>query len=214
MIKSIYHPIFSPSTTAFNRTTHSIVAVGPRTLQTTNEKSITSDLQFFTVGNSSYNSDFMKSFKPELVDQYGQIRVLSTLQVNDKHLPHIFALDDVIDFPVNKMAIFATFQADIVAKNIHKIIVTQLKSNQQGRQQQGQGKYSEQFIHSIPLESYKPSSGKMMFVPTGRYSGNVQPPFIVLGDYMTSKTKGKEYFLGHTLDDVKTALAPYIPCIP
>ena len=191
-----------PSTTASNMTAHSIVAVGPRTLQTTSGKSISSDLQLFTVGNSSYNSDFMKSFKPELVDQYGQIRVLSTLQVNDKSLPHIFALGDVIDFPVNKLAFIAGFQADIVAKNIHKIIVTQLKSKQ------GHG---EQFINSIPLESYKAPTGKMMMVPTGRHAGNSQLPFTILGNYLTSKLKGKDYFLGNSVKEVKTTLAPYIP---
>lgn len=70
-----------------------------RIIQTTNGRSIESDLQLFCTGQQP-NTTLVKKFLPNAVGQKdGLIKVKKTLQINapGHNVPHIFAVGDCID---------------------------------------------------------------------------------------------------------------------
>lgn len=66
------------------------------------------------------NTDFLRSFDPEILDEFGRVRIQPTLQL--EKYPDIFAGGDIIAFHEQKQLAKAPGHAAVIAANILSLI--------------------------------------------------------------------------------------------
>ncbi|SCZ90809.1 BZ3500_MvSof-1268-A1-R1_Chr1-3g02272 [Microbotryum saponariae] len=132
----------------------------------------TADFVFIGFG-STPNSELVKAFDEQLVNEKGYVKVKQSLQVaaSTPELDHFYAIGDVTDVKEAKQAVTAKAQAPIAAANILASIKG-IKS----------------------LKPYKPA-GDLIVVTVGPKRGAGQMFGFVIGDFFTSKIKSGGLFL-------------------
>ncbi|KDE03184.1 hypothetical protein MVLG_06304 [Microbotryum lychnidis-dioicae p1A1 Lamole] len=143
-----------------------------RTFTLGDGSTITPDFVFIGFG-STPNSELVKAFDEQLVNEKGYVKVKPSLQVaaSTPELDHFYAIGDVTDVKEAKQAVTAKAQAPIAAANILASIKG-IKS----------------------LKPYKPA-GDLIVVTVGPRRGAGQMFGFVIGDFLTSKIKSGGLFL-------------------
>ncbi|KAF9077539.1 FAD/NAD-P-binding domain-containing protein [Rhodocollybia butyracea] len=90
-------------------------------IQLTGGGRIRGDLVILCTGAVPLSSP-LKTLAPSAIDNNGFIRVKSTLQIDAPGISNVFALGDVADTGAHKAARPGAAQADVVARNIEKLI--------------------------------------------------------------------------------------------
>jgi NADH dehydrogenase FAD-containing subunit len=158
---------------------------GSRTYELSNGTSVSADLAVVCIGGMKNDSNLVPA---NCVDEHNRIKVNASLQVEG--LPTAFAIGDCNNVPETKLGYYGGLQAAVAVKNIQKLL---------------QGK---------KMDDYKPAGGDtqhgVMFIPLGPSRGVVGMGKTVMGDFMTSKIKGKGLFKKKVFAGVNAA----VPSVP
>ncbi|KAH9114710.1 hypothetical protein AeMF1_011231 [Aphanomyces euteiches] len=153
-------------------TAHNFAAT---TLVTDKGTEIHSDVQLFCAG-ATPNADLIRRLDPKLLASNQAIRVTPGCQLDDARFPNVYCVGDASDHPTPKLSYLGRVQALHVAKELAKVI-----------RNGGHG----------DVAPFIPPSTDAMLIPLGPHGGVSQLPVLgglVVGDFITSNVKSKDYF--------------------
>lgn len=142
---------------------------GSATYELSDGSSVTADLAVVCVGGAKLGPNLVSA---DSVDEHNRIKVNASLQVEG--FPTVFAVGDCNNIPETKLGYFGEMQAAVAVKNLQKL------------------------AHGKKLDVYKPAGGEtkygVMVIPLGPTRGVTGMGGNVVGDFVTSKMKGKGLF--------------------